>query len=111
TGSEVGLAMDAAEALTAKGNAVRVVSMPSTDTFDAQPASYREAVLPAGVTQRLAIEASHRDFWYKYVGLNGRIVGMDGFGESGKAGDLFQHFGFTVDNVLEQAEALLGSTE
>ncbi|MFC3282914.1 transketolase-like TK C-terminal-containing protein, partial [Litchfieldella rifensis] len=107
TGSEVGLAMDAAEALAAKGKAVRVVSMPSTDTFDAQPASYREAVLPANVTRRLAIEASHYAYWYKYVGLDGRIVGMSTFGESGKAEDLFPHFGFTVDNVVKQAEKLL----
>ncbi|MFC3284167.1 transketolase-like TK C-terminal-containing protein, partial [Litchfieldella rifensis] len=110
TGSEVGLAMDAAEALAAKGKAVRVVSMPSTDTFDAQPASYREAVLPANVTRRLAIEASHYAYWYKYVGLDGRIVGMDGFGESAPGGDLFRHFGFTVDNVVEHAEQLLNGT-
>ncbi|WP_330217783.1 transketolase-like TK C-terminal-containing protein, partial [Litchfieldella anticariensis] len=107
TGSEVGLAMDAAVELESRGKAVRVVSMPSTDTFDAQPASYREAVLPKAVTKRLAIEASHYAYWYKYVGLDGRIVGMDGFGESAPGGDLFKHFGFTVDNVVEQAEILL----
>ncbi|APX94637.1 transketolase [Halomonas sp. 1513] len=108
TGSEVGLAMDAAAELEAKGRAVRVVSMPSTSTFDAQDADYRESVLPRSVTQRLAIEASHYAYWYKYVGLDGAIVGMQTFGESAPAGDLFQHFGFTVDNVVEQAEALLG---
>ncbi len=107
TGSEVGLAMDAAAALEAKGKAVRVVSMPSTDTFDAQPASYRDAVLPPGHTKRVAIEASHYAYWYKYVGLDGRIIGMHGFGESAPAGDLFKHFGFTVDNVVEQVEQLL----
>ncbi|QTP60396.1 transketolase [Billgrantia antri] len=107
TGSEVGLAMDAAAELESQGRAVRVVSMPSAYRFDGQDAEYREKVLPRAVTARLAIEASHRDFWYKYVGLDGRVVGMSTFGESGKAEDLFPHFGFTVDNVLEQAEALL----
>ncbi|SDL48555.1 transketolase [Modicisalibacter muralis] len=107
TGSEVGLAMDAAAALEAKGKSVRVVSMPSTDVFDAQDAAYRESVLPAAITQRVAIEASHRAYWHKYVGLTGRIVGMSGFGESAPAGDLFKHFGFTVDNVVEQVEQLL----
>ncbi|APE30621.1 transketolase [Halomonas aestuarii] len=107
TGSEVGLAMEAAAVLEEQGRAVRVVSMPSTDAFDREDAAYREAVLPAGVTARLAIEAGHRDFWYKYVGLNGAIVGMASFGESAPAGDLFKHFGFTVDHVVEQATALL----
>ncbi|MCL7941631.1 transketolase [Halomonas sp. ATCH28] len=108
TGSEVGLAMDAAARLEEQGRAVRVVSLPSTDLFDRQDAEYRERVLPAAVTARLAIEAGHRDFWYKYVGLNGAILGMTTFGESAPAGDLFKHFGFTVDNVVEQAETLLG---
>ncbi|MDZ7851807.1 MAG: transketolase [Halomonas sp.] len=108
TGSEVGLAMDAAARLEEQGRAVRVVSMPSTDLFDRQDAEYREQVLPATVTARLAIEAGHRDFWYKYVGLNGAIVGMTTFGESAPAGDLFKHFGFTVDNVVAEASALLG---
>jgi transketolase len=107
TGSEVGLAMDAAAELENAGTPVRVVSMPSTDTFDAQDADYREAVLPRAVTARLAIEAGHRDFWFKYVGLDGRIVGMTTFGESAPAGDLFKHFGFTVDNVVAEAKALL----
>nr|WP_297461738.1 transketolase [uncultured Halomonas sp.] len=109
TGSEVGLAMDAADALEAKGKAVRVVSMPSTDVFDAQDAAYRESVLPAAITHRVAIEASHFAYWYKYVGLDGRIVGMRGFGESAPAGDLFKHFGFTVENVVEQVEQMLQS--
>ncbi|TDR57060.1 transketolase [Halomonas ventosae] len=108
TGSEVGLAMDAAARLEEQGRAVRVVSMPSTDTFDRQDAEYRERVLPAAVTARLAVEAGHRDFWYKYVGLNGAIVGMTTFGESAPAGDLFKHFGFTVEHVVAEASALLG---
>ncbi|MCK0715359.1 transketolase [Chromohalobacter sarecensis] len=107
TGSEVGLAMDAASELESAGKRVRVVSMPSTDTFDAQDADYRESVLPRGVTARLAIEAGHRDFWFKYVGLEGNVVGMSTFGESAPAGDLFKHFGFTVDNVVAKAKALL----
>ncbi|WP_141322031.1 transketolase, partial [Halomonas halmophila] len=107
TGSEVGLAMDAAAALADKGRAVRVVSMPSTDVFDAQDAAYRQSVLPAEVGNRLAIEAAHPDLWHKYVGLEGRVIGMSTFGESAPAGDLFPHFGFTVDNVIEEAEQLL----
>ncbi|GAA3898750.1 transketolase [Halomonas cibimaris] len=109
TGSEVGLAMNAAAKLEASGTAVRVVSMPSTQRFDGQDAEYRESVLPAAVTKRLAIEAAHADYWYKYVGLNGRVVGMTTYGESAPAGDLFKHFGFTVDHVVEQARALLES--
>ncbi|MDN3521763.1 transketolase [Halomonas ramblicola] len=107
TGAEVALAMDAAAELEGQGRAVRVVSMPSCDAFDAQDAEYRESVLPRGVTRRLAIEAAHSDFWYKYVGLDGRVIGMTTYGESGKADDLFKHFGFSVDNVVEQAERLL----
>lgn len=108
TGSEVGLAMDAAAELAAKGRAVRVVSLPSTSTFDAQHADYRESVLPRSVTKRIAIEASHYAYWYKYVGLDGDILGMQTFGESAPAGDLFKHFGFTVDNLVDKAETLLG---
>ncbi|MEQ6890185.1 transketolase [Halomonas sp. CS7] len=111
TGSEIGLAMDAAERLEAQGRAVRVVSMPSTDAFDRQDAAYRQQVLPAEVGNRIAIEAGHRDFWYKYVGLEGRILGMDTFGESAPAGDLFQHFGFTVENLVNEAEQLLDDAE
>ncbi|MFG6668781.1 transketolase [Halomonas sp. HNIBRBA4712] len=108
TGSEVALAMDAAAALESQGHAVRVVSMPSTDRFDEQDAEYRESVLPRAVTKRIAIEAGHADYWYKYVGLGGRVIGMTTFGESAPAGDLFKHFGFTVENVVEQAQQLLG---
>jgi transketolase len=108
TGSEVGLAMDAAAELDAQGHAVRVVSMPSTYRFDGQDDAYRESVLPRTVTKRLAIEAGHRDVWYKYVGLDGDIIGMSTFGESAPAGDLFKYFGFTVANVVARASALLG---
>ncbi len=107
TGSEVELAVQAAKTLSDKGKQVRVVSMPSTDVFEAQDASYKEAVLPSDVPSRVAIEASIADYWYKYVGLDGRIVGMTSFGESAPAGDLFKHFGFTVDNVVAVAEELL----
>ncbi|WP_304524843.1 transketolase [Halomonas sp. I5-271120] len=107
TGSEVGLAIDAAAQLGEQGRAVRVVSMPSTDVFDAQDAAYRQAVLPLEVGARIAIEAGHRDFWFKYVGLEGRIIGMDSFGESAPAGDLFKEFGFTVENLVSEAEQLL----
>ncbi len=107
TGSEVGLAQDAAAKLREQGKKVRVVSMPSTDVFDAQSADYRQQVLPLEVTNRLAIEAAIADYWYKYVGLDGRIVGMTTFGESAPAGELFREFGFTVENVLEVAAELL----
>ncbi|TFH84789.1 transketolase, partial [Billgrantia azerbaijanica] len=104
---EVALAMDAAAQLEGQGHAVRVVSMPSAYRFDGQDAEYRERVLPRAVTRRLAIEAGHPDYWHKYVGLDGRVIGLRTFGESAPAGDLFQHFGFTVANVVEQAQALL----
>ncbi|MDY7117843.1 transketolase [Halomonas sp. SSL-5] len=107
TGSEVGLAMDAAAELTQQGRAVRVVSMPSTYRFNGQEAEYRESVLPKAVTKRLAIEASHADYWHKFVGLEGRVIGLKSYGESAPAGDLFKHFGFTVENVLRQANELL----
>ena len=107
TGGEVGLAQDAAETLRQKGNKVRVVSMPSTDTFDAQSAAYKQVVLPLEVTNRVAVEAAIEDYWYKYVGLDGRVVGMSTFGESAPAGDLFKEFGFTVDNIVAVAGELL----
>jgi transketolase len=107
TGSEVGLAVLAADALTTAGRRVRVVSMPSTSVFDAQDASYKQSVLPLEVSARIAIEAAHADFWYKYVGLEGRIVGMTTFGESGPAPALFEEFGFTVDNIVGIANELL----
>ena len=107
TGSEIGLAMDAADKLAAKGTKVRVVSMPSTDVFEAQDVEYKLQVLPLEVSARVVIEAAHADYWYKYVGLDGRVVGMQSFGESAPAGDLFKEFGFTVDNVVAVAEDLL----
>ncbi|WP_339719589.1 transketolase [Marinomonas primoryensis] len=107
TGSEVGLAMSSAEALTAKGNKVRVVSMPSTNVFDAQDVAYKASVLPSNVTKRVAIEAAHADYWYKYVGFEGAMVGMTTFGESAPGGDLLKYFGFTVENVVKTAEKIL----
>ncbi|HAT8543737.1 TPA: transketolase, partial [Vibrio vulnificus] len=107
TGSEVELAVKAAEQLTAEGKKVRVVSMPATDTFDKQDAAYRESVLPSDVTARVAIEAGIADFWYKYVGFDGRIIGMTTFGESAPADQLFEMFGFTVENVVNTAKELL----
>ncbi|PMO38520.1 transketolase [Vibrio sp. 10N.222.52.B12] len=107
TGSEVELAVKAAEQLTAEGKKVRVVSMPATDTFDKQDAAYRESVLPSDVTARIAIEAGIADFWYKYVGFDGRIIGMTSFGESAPADQLFEMFGFTVENAVNTAKELL----
>jgi transketolase len=107
TGSEVELAVKAAEQLTAKGKRIRVVSMPSTNVFDAQDAAYRESVLPAAVTKRVAVEAGVTVGWWKYVGSNGQIVGLDRFGESAPAPLLFKEFGFTVENVVKHVEAVL----
>jgi transketolase len=107
TGSEVHLAMAAAQRLEAAGKQVRVVSMPCAELFEQQEAQYREAVLPSDVLARVAVEALHADYWYKYVGLDGRVVGMTTFGESAPAGDLMQHFGFTVDNVVAVVEDVL----
>jgi transketolase len=107
TGGELGIAQDAAAELRGKGSKVRVVSMPSTDTFDAQSAAYKQEVLPLEVTNRVAVEAGIADYWYKYVGLDGRIVGMTTFGESAPAGDLFKEFGFTVENIVATAGELL----
>ncbi|PSW62260.1 transketolase [Photobacterium kishitanii] len=107
TGSEVGIAAEAYAELTAAGRQVRLVSMPATDLFDKQDAAYRESVLPADVTARIAIEAGIADYWYKYVGLNGRIIGMTTFGESAPAEELFKMFGFTVENIVNTANELL----
>jgi transketolase len=103
TGSEVEIAMKAAEQ---SGRKVRVVSMPSTDAFDAQDAAYRESVLPAACTRRVAVEAGVTAVWWKYVGMNGKVIGIDRFGESAPAGQLFKEFGFTVDNVVKTVESL-----
>ncbi|MCF6752871.1 transketolase [Pseudomonas stutzeri] len=107
TGSEVSLAVQAADKLSEQGRKVRVVSMPCTSVFDAQDAAYKQQVLPVEVGARIAIEAAHADYWYKYVGLDGRIIGMTTYGESAPAGQLFEEFGFTVDNILAVAEELL----
>ncbi|WP_416770816.1 transketolase [Pseudomonas sp. RHF3.3-3] len=107
TGSEVGLAVQAFDKLTEQGRKVRVVSMPCTSLFDAQDASYKQAVLPLEVGARIAIEAAHADYWYKYVGLEGRVIGMTTYGESAPAAALFEEFGFTLENILGQAEELL----
>ena len=107
TGSEVTLAVEAAERLSAAGRGVRVVSMPCAELFDAQEAGYKETVLPSEVLARVAVEAGHTDFWYKYVGLDGRVVGMTSFGESAPAAALFQHFGLTTDNVVAAIEDVI----
>ncbi|MBX2847857.1 MAG: transketolase [Acidiferrobacterales bacterium] len=107
TGSEVALAVQAAKELQDQGIAVRVVSMPSTDHFDAQSESYKETVLPSNVVKRLAIEAGVADYWYKYVGIQGAVIGMHSFGESAPADELFEHFGFNLNNVVEQAKKLV----
>jgi len=107
TGSEVALAMEAQKALAAKGKNVRVVSLPSTDTFDAQDAAYRETVLPKAVARRVVVEAGVTDGWYKYTGHSGKIIGINRFGESAPAGALFKEFGFTADNVAKAVEEIL----
>ena len=107
TGSEVELAMGATDGLAADGIKARVVSMPCTDAFDAQDADYRESVLPAAVTARVAIEAGVTDGWWRYVGTHGRVIGLDRFGESAPANELFEHFGFTTDNVVAVVKDLL----
>ncbi len=99
--------MKAAEQLSAEGHKVRVVSLPSTDIFDAQDDAYRESVLPSDVSARVAVEAGIADYWYKYVGLKGAIVGMTGYGESAPADKLFPFFGFTVENVVAKAKKVL----
>ncbi|MEX6315152.1 transketolase [Providencia manganoxydans] len=107
TGSEVELAVKAADQLTGEGRKIRVVSMPSTEVFDKQDAAYREAVLPSNVTKRVAIEAGIADYWFKYTGLNGAIIGMHSFGESAPAEELFKEFGITAENAVKAAKSLL----
>jgi transketolase len=107
TGSEVALAMDAAAILANDGVATRVVSMPCTDLFDAQGGDYREQVLPAAASARIAIEAGVTAGWWRYAGPSGRVIGMDCFGESGPAGELFKHFGFATDNVVKVAREII----
>jgi transketolase len=107
TGSEVGIAAEAVKAVNAAGRRVRLVSMPSTETFDAQDEAYRNRVLPPAVTRRLAVEAGATQCWWRYVGINGRILGIDRFGASGKGPEVFSHFGFTADNIGQQIRKLL----
>lgn len=106
TGSEVELAVKAQEALAAKGKKVRVVSMPSTNVYEAQSQSYKDSVLPASVGRRVVVEAGVTDAWYKYAGSQGKVIGLDRFGESAPAGELFKEFGFTVENVVKAVEGL-----
>jgi len=107
TGSEVSLAIESANQLVEQGKKVRVVSMPSAEVFEQQDAAYKQQVLPIEVGSRVAIEAGHQDFWWKYVGLEGRVIGMTTFGESAPIADLLQEFGFTVENVVETVSELL----
>jgi len=107
TGSEVALAVDAAKALEQQGKRVRVVSMPCTNVFEAQDASYRESVLPPSVECRVAIEAAAPETWWRYIGPKGGVVAMHSFGASAPAKDLFKHFGFTVDNVVKTVQQLI----
>jgi transketolase len=109
TGSEVSLAMDAADEIAGAGTAVRVVSMPCTDLFDSQSDNYRESVLPAATTKRVAIEAGVPEGWWRYVGSSGRVIGMSSFGASAPAEQLFEHFGFSVSNVVSVANDVLSN--
>ncbi|MEP6881899.1 MAG: transketolase C-terminal domain-containing protein, partial [Dokdonella sp.] len=106
TGSEVELAMQAMRILADQGVAARVVSMPCTSVFDAQPVEYREGVLPSWCRRRVAVEAGITDFWRKYVGLDGDVVGLDTFGASAPAEQLYQHFGITAEEVADRAKSL-----
>ena len=110
TGSEVSLALDAAKQLEGQGKGVRVVSMPCTDYFDAQDEAYRESVLPRSITARVAVEAGMPDLWRKYVGLVGDVLGIDTFGESGPAKDVFAHFGISSDNLANKINDVISRT-
>jgi transketolase len=107
TGSEVALALAAAKRLTGKGLAVRVLSLPCVERFAQQDAAYRDAVLPPAVRARVAIEMAQPDGWYRWVGLDGAVIGISTFGESAPAADLFAHFGFTIERVETEAQAVL----
>src|SRR5579859_653550 len=106
TGSEVGIAAEAVKKLNSEGRRVRLVSMPSTEAFDAQDESYRNSVLPPSVRKRLAVEAGATPSWWRYVGLDGRVMGIDRFGASGKYADVYPHFGFTTDNIVKHLREL-----
>jgi transketolase len=110
TGSEVQLALGAQKLLAQAGVPVRVVSMPSTSVFDRQGAEYRNSVLPARVP-KVAVEAGVSDYWRKYVGLEGAVVGIDRFGESAPAADVFKHFGFTPENIVAAVRKVLGEKQ
>ena len=107
TGSEISLAAEAAEKLSAAGRGVRVVSMPCAEVYERQDVEYKESVLPSHILARVAVEASHQDWWYKYVGLDGRVVGMSSFGESAPGPVLMKEFGFTVENVIDAIEDVI----
>jgi transketolase len=108
TGSEVELAVNAANTLADQGIHARVVSMPCAEIFSAQDATYRESVLPSAIRARVAVEALHADYWHKFVGLDGRVVGMRTFGESAPGGELMKEFGFTVENVVANVIEAIG---
>ncbi len=107
TGSEVEIAMAAVEQLQAQDVQVRLVSMPSVDHFEAQDDNYRESVIPSSIAARVTVEASHQDYWFKYAGLNGRVIGMNSFGESAPGDQLMEYFGFTVENIVQSVKAVL----
>ena len=107
TGSEVSIAVQAFAALAEQGVAARVVSMPSADVFEAQDQAYRDSVLPPANRHRLAVESAHVDYWWKWVGLDGRVIGMTSFGESGPGGEVLQHFGFTAENIVDVARSMI----
>ena len=107
TGSEVGIAVQAFAALAKQGVAARVVSMPSADVFEAQDQAYRDRVLPPANRHRLAVESAHVDYWWKWVGLDGRVIGMTSFGESGPGGEVLKHFGFTAENIVDVARSMI----
>ena len=107
TGSEVSIAVQAFAALAKQGVAARVVSMPSADVFEAQDQAYRDSVLPPANRHRLAVESAHVDYWWKWVGLDGRVIGMTSFGESGPGGEVLKHFGFTAENIVDVARSMI----
>jgi len=107
TGSEVSIAVQAFAALAKQGVAARVVSMPSADVFEAQDQAYRDRVLPPANRHRLAVESAHVDYWWKWVGLDGRVIGMTSFGESGPGGEVLKHFGFTAENIVDVARSMI----
>jgi transketolase len=109
TGSEVGIAAEAVRSAAAQGRRLRLVSMPSTTTFDRQDAAYRDSVLPPAVTRRVAVEAGAREPWWRYVGLAGQIVGIDHFGASAPAKELFKQYGFTPERVTQAIDEVLGT--